>query len=159
MQNNRKIAICLMVCAGGLLPTHAYGIDLSNSASWGQAGYVSDYYSGDEQQNCFQMEDNMFNYGETFVQDMGSTSAMTFGEEGEGQFSTVAESIDAGSTVEEYQYKTQARRIGKNGGHWEPPTEPVPVGDGWDVYLLMTTLAAVAGFFRWRKNSTKQLNA
>lgn len=138
----------LMVCIGIFVPIQTYGIEWSNSVSWGETGYVSDYYNGGAQQNSFQIEDNIFNYGETFVQNMSSTAAMDFGEEGEGQFSTVAESLDAGFTVEDYQYKAMARRgVGKNQG-WAPPDfDNIPIGDGWDVLLFLVLLAVGYGVY------------
>lgn len=145
MQKKRKIAICLVVCVGALLPTYTYGIGLSLNSSWGQSGSVSDFYYGEQQ--YFQTDDNMFSHGESFVQDMGSTSCVELGNLSSGQFYTAASVITPGTTIDGYQRKAMARSFG-NG--WAPPVS-APIGDGWDVYVLLFGLASVVGIRRWKE--------
>lgn len=154
MQKKRKIAICLVVCVGALLPTYTYGIGLSLNSSWGQSGSVSDFYYGEQQ--YFQTDDNMFSHGESFVQDMGSTSCVELGNLSSGQFYTAASAIEPGTTIDGYQRKAMARSFGRG---WEPPTDPVPVGDGWDVYVLLFSFASAVAFLRWKKNDETSSDA
>ncbi len=118
-----------------------YGGVANTSATWGNSGYVNDYYYGE--QNAFQQDENMFNYGSTPVQDMRSTSSAGFGG---GTFYVAARNIEPGSTLASY---SNEKTNGGNKGGWAPPVS-APIGDGWDVYVLMLSLAGVAALCRRR---------
>lgn len=114
---------------------------MQSAASWGNSGYVNDYYYGE--QSAFELDDNMFNYGSTATQNMGSTSSCDYSP---GAISTAASNIVAGSTLAGYQAQTVARAASRGGRdhQWETD-DSAPIGDGWDVMLLLCLMAVAYG--------------
>ncbi|MCQ2311111.1 MAG: hypothetical protein MJZ64_05110 [Paludibacteraceae bacterium] len=123
-------------------PAQNYGSTSSQSPSWGNNGYVNDYYYGE--QTAFQQDENMFNYGSTPVQDMNTTSSEVF--RGGGTYNVAARNIEPGSTLASY---SNEKTNGGNKGGWAPPVS-APIGDGWDVYAFLLLLAGVVAFCRRR---------
>jgi len=138
--------VCGLAIIGGLhTSAQNYGGMSSTSASWGNSGYVNNYYYGS--QSAFQTDDNMFNYGETATQNMGSTSAYTYSS---GTISTAASNIVAGSTLLGYEEETAyGPSRGRTG--WAPPVT-APIGDGLWVLLL---LAIGYGGYMYRKRGLR----
>jgi len=139
---------------GGLKGTmSAYGSLSMSSQTWGRSGYVHDYY--DSSPTTFQQNSNMFNYGNTAMMNMQSTSTIAYTA---GTFSTVASNIEAGTTIEDYQEEYVARSSARRGmgGNWAPPVFS-PIGDGWDVILFLIVLAVGYGVVSVRKKQSEAL--
>lgn len=132
---------------GGLYVSAQNFGSVSTSASWGNNGYVNDYYYGE--QTAFQLDDNVFNYGSSATQDIGSTSSDLFGES--AYIRTAASSIVAGSTLMGYEMSQVSLRGGRGGGGIAPPVV-APIGDGWDVLLFLLLLAVGYGVCAYRKS-------
>jgi len=150
MLNNKiyKWVICGLLLMGGVGLMPMYGYMSYHNRTWGDNGYVHDYYYGERAH--FQQDDNMFNYGSTATWDMYSTSTDVYTA---ASFATCASNIVAGSTLDEYQYDYVAKRTGRTlgGTGWQPPTA-APIGDGWDVMLFLLMLAGGVGFARYKKS-------
>ncbi len=144
----RKIVLSLLV--GGVLPVMAQTFQSTSSvsSSWGQSSFVSDYYHGEK--NVFQLDDNVFEEDKSsFVQNFRSTAAMQTApsESVYGMLYTAAESIEPGSTTAEYEYSERVKR-----GFVVPGVPTVaPIGDGWDVLLMLLLL--VGGYALFVKRS------
>ncbi len=113
------------------------------SSSWGRSGYVSDYYHGER--TVFEQDENMFDYGNSFVQDFQSTSTVrTNAQSVYGMLYTAADNITPGSTTadyaEDYTRRVMRRVPGVPGGDIH-----IPIGDGWDVMLLLCLMAVAYG--------------
>ncbi|MCQ2341011.1 MAG: hypothetical protein MJZ48_00925 [Paludibacteraceae bacterium] len=142
----RKWVLVGLAMLGGLsVSAQSFGSMSSTSATWGNSGYVNDYYYGE--QSAFQTDDNMFNYGNSFVQDMGSTSSDMFAVS--SRMRTAASSLVAGSTLMGYE-ESQVRA--SRGGGIAPPTV-APIGDGWDVLLFLMLLAIGYGVYVYKQKN------
>ncbi len=116
------------------------------SSSWGRSGYVSDYYHGER--TVFEQDENMFDYGSSFVQDFQSTSTVrTNAQSVYGMLYTAADNITPGSTTADYAEDYTGRV--KRGLGFNPITPGVPtiapIGDSWDVLLLLCLMAVAYG--------------
>lgn len=140
----RKWVLAGLAMFGGLsVSAQSFGSMSSTSASWGSSGYVNDYYYGE--QSAFQTDDNMFNYGNSFVQDMGSTSSDMFSVS--SRMRTAASSLVAGSTLMGYE-----NSLFDNDMPVVPGVPGIaPIGDGWDVLLFLVLLAVGYGVYVYKQ--------
>lgn len=141
----KKWVLAGLAMFGGLyVSAQSFGSMSSTSAAWGSSGYVNDYYYGE--QSAFQTDDNMFNYGNSFVQDMGSTSSDMFSVS--SRMRTAASSLVAGSTLMGYE---STKTNGKTNNSGIAPPTVAPIGDGWDVVLFLMLLAVGYGVYVYKQ--------
>lgn len=77
-----------------------------------------------------------------------------------GTVSTVASQLQGGISADEFarkQYITRAKKAGPGSGG--PPPPDTPIGEGWDVALLLSLLCLGYAVYLKRKNISKNANA
>ena len=73
-----------------------------------------------------------------------------------GTVKTIASSIQGGVLSEEPTGYTDPNRFRGRQNTMAPPTETdTPIGDGWDVALLLTMLCSAYAIYCYRKNKKK----
>jgi hypothetical protein len=72
-----------------------------------------------------------------------------------GTVKTVASSIQGGVLSDKTNSSTGPQRIRGRQNTMAPPTETAPIGDGWDVALLLTLLCAGYAVYCYKKNKKK----
>ena len=73
-----------------------------------------------------------------------------------GTVKTVASSIQGGVLSEEPTGYTDPNRIRGRQNTMAPPTETAPLGDGWDVAILLAILCLSYGIYLRRNATTKE---
>lgn len=142
----RKWVLVGLAMFGGLyVSAQSFSNMSSTSAAWGNSGYVNDYYYGEH--SAFQADDNMFNYGSSPMQDMGSTSSDIFAVS--SRMRTAASSLVAGSTLMGYENSLFDNDMSVVPG----VPEIAPIGDGWDVVLFLMLLAVGYGVYIYKQKT------
>ena len=72
-----------------------------------------------------------------------------------GAVKTIASSIQGGVLSDGDSYASGPQRIRGRQNTMAPPTETAPIGDGWDVALLLTLLCAGYALYCYKKNKKK----
>jgi len=132
------------------VPAWAYFGMNDTGKSWGNNSVADNYYYG-ESQPFGGSDVELFTGTPSAFRAMTSTSSLGYKP---GVINIAADGIVAGSTVTDFlnDGDRNGGTHGQEGHQWETDDE-APIGDGWDVMLLLVLLAVGYGVYKYRKRN------